>query len=391
MIGESNEDLVVTRRRPRGSPMRAHRVGVALHGQTAAAAVAAGAVDFPGILIPDEESERSRWISSGIALLVHASVLGLILLIGWLAPEELKEQLIPVRILNEPEAPKSDPAPARRVLAERRSRVFQPQAQAVKPQVENPRVVARAAPQVASQKIEMNAVNQVAAPRQVSRRAVSVEKVSAVRSAAPQAVQGRVDVGTSGPALRGPIEVEAPVGASVGPRQVSRVGNTIGTGTVKLGDGSSVQEGIDSNRDVLGSATGPRLADVRATVGEGLMDGSGGTGEGGVSFGQCFTRPEVQEYWNVVHRRMRSRWVLPPDVPANQEIRLRFSLDAAGSAHGVELVAGGDPRLGKSAVDALRSAAPFPPMGDRVRCLSGAPIVGTFRNPLGGTGTDGGR
>jgi hypothetical protein len=126
-------------------------------------------------------------------------------------------------------------------------------------------------------------------------------------------------------------------------------------------------------------------------VGEGLMDGSGGTGEGGVSFGQCFTRPEVQEYWNVVHRRMRSRWVLPPDVPANQEIRLRFSLDAAGSAHGVELVAGGDPRLGKSAVDALRSAAPFPPMGDRVRCLSGAPIVGTFRNPLGGTGTGGGR
>ena len=24
----------------------------------------------------------------------------------------------------------------------------------------------------------------------------------------------------------------------------------------------------------------------------------------------------------------------------------------------------------------------FPPMSDRVRCLAGAPIVGTFRNPL---------
>ena len=29
--------------------------------------------------------------------------------------------------------------------------------------------------------------------------------------------------------------------------------------------------------------------------------------------------------------------------------------------------------------------------GDRVRCLAGAPIIGTFRNPLAGTGTGGGR
>ena len=40
--------------------------------------------------------------------------------------------------------------------------------------------------------------------------------------------------------------------------------------------------------------------------------------------------------------------------------------------------------LGASAVDALRSASPFPPMPDDVRCMAGLPIVGTFRNPLAG-------
>jgi TonB family protein len=211
-----------------------------------------------------------------------------------------------------------------------------------------------------------------------------VEKVSAVRSVGPAATTQRVNLeAAAGPALRGPREIEAPAGPSVGPRQVTRVGDTIGVGTVeRQGDGSSVREGIASNRDVLGSAAGPRLANVNTNVGEGMMEGSGGTGQGGVSFADCFQRPEVQEYWSSIERRMYARWVLPADVSSNQEVRLRFQLDAAGSARTVELIPGGDARLGKSAMDALRSAAPFPPMSDRVRCLAGAPIVGTFRNPL---------
>ena len=383
--GQRDEPLLVRRRSGRRRPMRVHRVGVALHSPAVA-----GAPAFPGLHIPEDSSARSRWLSGSLALLLHAGVIAALLLIGWLAPEEIKEKLIPVQVLHdEPPAPRSDPAPARRVLAERRSSVFQPQAQAVQPQVVNPRVVARAAPQVAAEKLEMEAVGQVAAPTEIA-RSVVVEKVTAVRSSAPQAVAGRVDVqANAGPALRGPIDVAAPVGASVGPRQVARVGDTIGTGTVQLGDGSSVREGIASNRDVLGSPTGAPLADVNTAVGEGLLDGSGGSGAGGVSFGECFGRAEVKQYWDGIHRRMRSRWVLPPDVPSNQQVRLRFMLDAAGSAHNVTLVPGGDAKLGASAVDALRSAAPFPPMSDRVRCLAGAPIIGTFRNPLAGSDAGG--
>jgi hypothetical protein len=380
----AEEELVVRRRKKRERPMRTHRVGVHLHAQPAAAGAAAGALDFPGITIPEPDDSRRRWWTSLLSLLIHASILGALVLWALYGPQEIEEKLIEVKILNEPQAERTDPAPARRVLAERRSPVFRPQAQAVKPQVVNPRVVARAVPQVAAQRIDMNNVSPVAAPRQVSRAAVSVEKVATVRSVGPAATTERVNLeAAAGPALRGPREIEAPAGPSVGPRQVARVGDTIGVGSVqRQGDGSSVREGIASNRDVLGSPTGPRLANVNTNVGEGLRDGSGGTGQGGVSFSDCFQRPEVQEYWTAIERRMYARWVLPPDVSSNQQVKLRFQLDAAGSARSVQLIPGGDGRLGKSAVDALRSAAPFPPMSDRVRCLAGAPIVGTFRNPL---------
>jgi hypothetical protein len=76
---------------------------------------------------------------------------------------------------------------------------------------------------------------------------------------------------------------------------------------------------------------------------------------------------------------MLARWVPPADSPAG-EVRatLRFQLDVGGSASRVELVKAADPRIGKSVADALRSASPFPPMSERVRCLAGEQLVGTF-------------
>jgi len=65
-------------------------------------------------------------------------------------------------------------------------------------------------------------------------------------------------------------------------------------------------------------------------------------------------------------------------------VTLRFNLDAAGSASRVSLVDATDNALGASAVDALRSAAPFPPMPSDARCLSQVPIVATFSNPVAG-------
>jgi TonB family protein len=99
---------------------------------------------------------------------------------------------------------------------------------------------------------------------------------------------------------------------------------------------------------------------------------------------QCFARPEVKSYLGSVQQKTLDRWILPPGVSADQRVTLRFKLDAAGSATNVSLLDASNNALGASAVDALRAAAPFPPMPDAARCLARVPITATFTNPVAG-------
>jgi TonB family protein len=174
----------------------------------------------------------------------------------------------------------------------------------------------------------------------------------------------------------------------VGPRKVdvASTGRSIGTGKLQIGgEGSSVREGVISNRDVVGSPTGAPLVSIDTAVGDGLLRGSGGSGDsirpgGPAGAADCTERTDVRNYLAEVERRTYDRWVLPPGIDPDQEVVLRFKLDAAGSAVTVSVVKSSDNALGASAVDALRAAAPFPPMSGDVRCLAGLPIVGKFKN-----------
>ena len=180
------------------------------------------------------------------------------------------------------------------------------------------------------------------------------------------------------------MRANSPVGPSVGPRKVSaaKTGTTSGTGKLVIGGGSSVKEGILSTRDVLGSPTGTRIASVDTAIGDGLATaGSGGSGTGTSNATSCFGLPAVQSYLNTVQLRTVDRWSLPPGVPPDQGVTLRFRLDVAGSATRVALVSADDNALGVSAIDALRSASPFPPIPDSARCLARVPIIATFSNP----------
>jgi TonB family protein len=58
-------------------------------------------------------------------------------------------------------------------------------------------------------------------------------------------------------------------------------------------------------------------------------------------------------------------------------VQLRFRIDVAGSASGVELASGNN-ALGADAVDAMRAASPFPPMPDSARCLADKNLLLTF-------------
>ena len=400
--------IEVRRRRVRPTPLRTRRLAFG----GAAPPLPAGA--FPGFAEVSDDDRRSRWLSGSLAAFLHGGALAGLLLYAWLNPPVI-EEVIPIQLLEEQRpkppppppvakaepkpapapspspappketpapVPKENPAPAPKALAERRTATFAPQAQAIAPQVVNPSVVATAAPAIDAKKLE--GVGAAVAPREIAHPA-SVASVSPLPSIAP-AQASKIDLGgAAAPALRGPIDAAAPVGQSVGPRQVVTSGGTVGTGTqvTNLG-GSSVREGIVTGRDVVGSPDGPRLASINTRVGTGNMQGDGGTGAGqggGGGGAGCTETPEAEAYKEQVRVRMLSRWTLPDGVESNQAVRIRFKLDAAGSVLSAEVVGSGDPRLNQSAVDALRSASPFPPMSDRVRCMAGQSLTGTFKNP----------
>ncbi len=382
-----SEQLKLRRRRHAHSAMKSRRLGPAFAHPLVGDVVAA---EMPALGLREPESNRRTLVTGSFAALVHLGAVGLLVFIASLAPV-IEEELIEVQLLkNEREEP-DEPAPAPKALAERRPLNFAPQMQTVQPQIINPRVVADASPTIAAETLQMDAVATVAAPTQVARATTVVERVSAVNSIAT-ATASSVDVpSATGPVVRGPVRIDAPAGPSVGPRKVEVASNahSIGTGTLSIGEGSSVRDGVLSNRDVLGSPDGAPLVSVNVAVGEGTLRGSGGSGEslgggGGVSTADCLGRAEVQSYMSLVKDRMYARWQLPPGVPADQQVSLKFVLDVAGSASNVELVRASDNALGASAVDALRSASPFPPIPERARCLAQRRLIGTFSNPSAG-------
>jgi len=382
------------RTRPRKTPMQTRLVGAAFGRPAGSGQVVREA--FPGIGLEATQSRAEAVKSTSVSALIHGALLALLLWFAWMTPA-IREEILPVQLIKEepppvakreepkpepvPEPKVEEPAPAPKALAERRSMDFAPQAQAVAPQIVNPTVVAQASPQVNAQKIEMNQVAAVVAPTNITQATVVAERVTAVNSVAA-AQTAKIDMGTAAaPALRGPANAALPAGPSVGPRQIVEAGTSVGTGTaVDMGSGSSVREGIASNRDVLGSPDGAPLANVATRVGDGFMrgDGGNGSGTGGVSQEECDARREVQDYLAQVKARTYARWIAPADTPSNEEVKLRFMLDASGSVMHAELISANDQALGQSAVDALRSAAPYSAMSERVRCLARRKLSGTF-------------
>ena len=361
--------------RPRNHRRRVRRRVRAAFLQAAGGAGEA-AIDFP-MTFHQPDTGKSTLTTGALSAVLHLGVVGLLMLFAALNPEII-DDIIPVQLLKE--KPPEPPAPARRALAERRKLDFAPAMQAVQPQVVNRRVIADAAPAISAKVLEMDAVNAAAAPTQVHRASIDVDRVSAVGSIGGYRAS-QVDVNRAvGPVVRGPVKSAGPVGPSVGPRKVvGATGSSIGTGSLAINAGSSVRDGVLTSRDVVGSPTGGMLVSVDTAVGEGNLRGPGGTGSGLLPDGavtDCLERPEVQAYMSQIRERMFSRWSLPHGI-SDVQVTLRFAIDVAGSASSIQLVAG-DNALGASAIDAMRTASPFPPIPDRARCLASRNLVATF-------------
>lgn len=93
---------------------------------------------------------------------------------------------------------------------------------------------------------------------------------------------------------------------------------------------------------------------------------------------QCLAREQVSDYQREVRERLYARWTIPSASSPGSRVELRFSLAADGKIVGACLLRTDDAALGKSAVQALFRAAPFPAMSEAARCLAGRRLVGTF-------------
>jgi hypothetical protein len=95
--------------------------------------------------------------------------------------------------------------------------------------------------------------------------------------------------------------------------------------------------------------------------------------------GQCFATPGVRQYLGEVRQKMIDAWELPGHVTSDEEVSLQFLLGDQGELQELHLLAASNEALGRSAVAAMRTAAPFgmPPAA----CLTTIPITATFSNP----------
>jgi hypothetical protein len=369
-------DAWIVKRRPRRlSAMQRHRF------VEARITASTSAVAFPGSPMPEPAGARERLVSSGLSVLVHVGLALLFVFLAQLAKEEIVEQVIEVTRVNEPS--QDEPAPRPRAIAESSAR-FDPAPMALAPQIVNPTVIQPRIANVQAAQVQMADIQPVQAPRQIA--PIQAPEVAQVRQfqspIAASAAAPRV-VNTDAPQLSGPVDFKAPTGTLAGPRQVVTGGNTVGIADpTALGTGSSVQEGIASDRDVHGAKTGDR-ASVNTAVGPGGGRGTGGegTGPGGMSFDECLALPEVQAYMARVKQRVESRWrSAPTGMPdGSYQVTLRFRLDPSGSAGEVEFRGATNDALGRSAADAMRAASPFDQMAGPTRCLAGNYFNATFK------------
>ena len=369
-------DAWIVKRRPRRpSAMQRHRF--------VEAQIAAGrsAVAFPGSVMPEPEGARERLVSSAASILLHSAFLLLFVLLAHIAKEEIIEETIEISL---PKQAEDEPAAARpRAIAES-MKSFAPAAMALPPQVINPTVIQpRVAPVEAAQ-VKLAEIQPLQAPSQVAPiQAPEVPQVRQFQSPIIANPTAPRVLDNAQPQLAGRPELQAPTGTLAGPRQVTNTGNTVGIADPQaLGTGSSVQEGIASNRDVHGGKTGDR-ASVNAAVGPdgGRGTGGTGTGPGGVSFEDCQRRPEVTAYIAHIKQRMDARWHPPSDIPVNEKVQLRFRIDPSGSTSDVQFVTAASPALGQSAVEAMRAASPFDPIPEAARCLTNDALIASFRIP----------
>jgi len=344
------------------------------------APVAAGTA--PPLQMHTPESARGAVVSGGLATLTHVGAFAALLALAWLAPAVVEEVVIPVKIIQDLPG-SNEPAPAPKAIAPRSVA----SAAAIRPRaVATPQPLSETA--VSAEALRMDRVDPATTPAQVAMRQVVSRRVDARSIAAPRTAPV-VDVGAVAAVDLHPTDLSAPAVEWNGPREVVAAGEVAVTAPQAFADLERVADAeYTAEAEVphtAAGAGGPALTGMAIDTGVAseFLDGAGTGGSGSVvGATSCMESVYVQRYLAVVKDRTEGLWKVPDGTAANEEVVLGFDLDVSGSPTRIEVQRASDPVLGRSAIEAMRMASPFPGMDDNVRCLAAISLRGPFTTPL---------
>ena len=409
------------RRKPNRRPIRWSQASEERRGRIAHTN---GAVERPQLILAEPGSPRSRRITGGLTVLGHLGFLAALVAAAALAPPELIDQVIPVELVPLPDTPLElpgsnlEPAPVgpKQVGAQRANAAQLAASQILAPsQASAMRREALDAARRAIAELNLGSVNEFASqPSSVERSALQAKALTAQDTQSadrPRAYQAQdvsavrvqpEEFDVISPSLGGPQSIEAlnpiDLGVPTTPRPLDRTAEIPDTGgtfdpqalsAAGLSAGEALAIRVDTGIGAGGRpGTGPETSGLAGAGGTGRFDGSSsGTGSGSDGRGEaqgvvrCLESRPVQQYLETVQRRTRERWIIPPEIPENAEVVLRFALDGTGTAQDVRGGSQDHADLALSARQALLTASPFPPLVDANRCLIDKRIVLTFTVP----------
>ena len=217
---------------------------------------------------------------------------------------------------------------------------------------------------------EVSEIEIVEAPKFIEQREFAQVDVSVF--AERPTVRRPIAVPTTAPSVRRIQRSQS----STGPREIraSSPQNNPRAATI---EGPVLTDGTISQNVVDGANTGAKIAALRSGTSDEFLKGTGDRGLIGGVDKDCNRDPTCLSYLDEIRRRVYARWHIPPDVTSGN-VQLRFVIDRGGSAHGIELVASDDRKLGTTCVGAFRAASPFRPPPPELQYIVGRKIRATF-------------
>ncbi len=325
--------------------------------------------------MPAQDDRRGILVSSAVSALLHLIAIGAIVVIGYYAKQAV-EEVIPVVIFNEPvELPGTNepvPLPVPRMLSA-------PIAHAVPLAMEPSSLAAIPAPVVEAPSLDTTAPSALDLAEVSSHPLAAQAEISPTPSAADIHDVQPLDI-TAADLVAPEVELSGPTEtASRTPTDLAAPQAFAHLADVDTSQYKGAASAVPSARVPGAEPGGSFLA--TGVAAEFLAAGVVGGDPNAPAAVPCLQSAYVVRYQNLIDERTTSRFEIPYGASPDDFVRVRIAVDQSGSLVTLETVEASDDSFASNAIDALRSAAPFPPLSDNNRCLTEKTFILTFNYP----------